>query len=246
MVKRPKYKIENVVASVEADAKIDLNLLARKQRDAEYNPEQFPGLMLRVKSPKATILVFNSGRMVITGLRRESEAEFAVENVVAKIRKAGITVSGKPKITVQNIVASGDLHSRVDLGSDGWLYFSTHRGSTRITTAANHFKGGWIMRFHPQTGKGEIVAEVRPDQLRIVTKDSGPGIADIEQAMQPGFSTAPEWVREMGFGAGMGLNNIQNCADVMRVESEVGVGTRLEIIIHIAENDLAPAKATSA
>ncbi len=113
--KRPKYKIENVVASVEVDAKIDLNLLARKQRDAEYNPEQFPGLMLRVKNPKATILVFNSGRMVITGLRRESEAEKAVENVIAKIRKAGITVSGKPKITIQNIVASGDLHSRVDL-----------------------------------------------------------------------------------------------------------------------------------
>jgi transcription initiation factor TFIID TATA-box-binding protein len=113
--KRPKYKIENVVASVEVDAKIDLNLLARKQRDAEYNPEQFPGLMLRVKNPKATILVFNSGRMVITGLRRESEAEKAVENVIAKIRKAGITVSGVPKITIQNIVASGDLHSRVDL-----------------------------------------------------------------------------------------------------------------------------------
>ena len=101
--KRPKYKIENVVASVEVDAKIDLNLLARKQRDAEYNPEQFPGLMLRVKNPKATILVFNSGRMVITGLRRESEAEKAVENVIAKIRRAGITVSGTPKITIQNI-----------------------------------------------------------------------------------------------------------------------------------------------
>lgn len=115
VTKRPKYKIENVVASVEVDAKIDLNLLARKQRDAEYNPEQFPGLMLRVKNPKATILVFNSGRMVITGLRRESEAEKAVENVIAKIRKAGITVSGTPKITIQNIVASGDLHSRVDL-----------------------------------------------------------------------------------------------------------------------------------
>lgn len=95
------------------------------------------------------------------------------------------------------------------------------------------------------TDGGEIVAEVRPDQLRIVTKDSGPGIVDIEQAMQPGFSTAPEWVREMGFGAGMGLSNIQNCADVMRLESEVGVGTRLEIIIHIPENDLAPASAAS-
>lgn len=52
----------------------------------------------------------------------------------------------------------GKFHSRVDLGSDGWLYLSTHRGSTRITTAANHFSGGWIMRYHPETGKKEIVA----------------------------------------------------------------------------------------
>lgn len=85
------------------------------------------------------------------------------------------------------------------------------------------------------TDGGEIVAEVRPDRVRIEVIDSGPGIPDIEQAMQPGFSTAPEWVREMGFGAGMGLPNIQACADVMRLDSTVGVGTRLEIIIYTDE-----------
>lgn len=78
---------------------------------------------------------------------------------------------------------------------------------------------------------GEIVAEVRPDRVRIEAIDRGPGIPDIEQAMQPGFSTAPEWVRELGFGAGMGLPNIKACADVMRLDSTVGEGTRLEIII---------------
>jgi len=82
------------------------------------------------------------------------------------------------------------------------------------------------------TDGGEIVAEVRPDRVRIEVKDDGPGIADIEQAMQLGFSTAPEWVREMGFGAGMGLPNIKACADVMRLDSKVGEGTRLEIIIY--------------
>ena len=115
MSPRPTFKIENVVASVEVTAKIDLNLLARKQKDAVYNPEQFPGLMLRIKNPKATILVFSTGKMVITGLRSETEAEAAVEKAVGKIRRAGITVAGKPKITVQNVVASGDLHSRIDL-----------------------------------------------------------------------------------------------------------------------------------
>ncbi len=82
------------------------------------------------------------------------------------------------------------------------------------------------------TAGGEIVAEVRPDRVRIEAIDNGPGIPDIEQAMEPGFSTAPEWVREMGFGAGMGLINIKSCADVMRLNSTVDVGTHLEIIIY--------------
>jgi CBS domain-containing protein/anti-sigma regulatory factor (Ser/Thr protein kinase) len=83
------------------------------------------------------------------------------------------------------------------------------------------------------TAGGEIVAEVRPDRVRIEIIDSGPGIPDIELAMQAGYSTAPEWVREMGFGAGMGLVNIKSCSDVMRLDSEVDVGTHLEIIINI-------------
>jgi CBS domain-containing protein/anti-sigma regulatory factor (Ser/Thr protein kinase) len=81
---------------------------------------------------------------------------------------------------------------------------------------------------------GEMVVEIQPDQVHILVKDDGPGITDVEEAMRPGFSTAPEWIREMGFGAGMGLLNIQNCADEMKLESEVGVGTHLEIWFQIS------------
>ena len=80
---------------------------------------------------------------------------------------------------------------------------------------------------------GELIAEVQPEKIRIVAVDSGPGIADVEKALQPGYSTAPEWIRELGFGAGMGLNNIKACADEMHLESKVGVGTRLEIVINL-------------
>lgn len=83
------------------------------------------------------------------------------------------------------------------------------------------------------TEGGELIAEVRPEQIKIKALDDGPGIPDIEKAMQPGFSTAPEWVREMGFGAGMGLNNIQNCSDEMKLESTVGAETHLEAIIYV-------------
>jgi CBS domain-containing protein/anti-sigma regulatory factor (Ser/Thr protein kinase) len=85
---------------------------------------------------------------------------------------------------------------------------------------------------------GEVVAEVRPERIKIDVLDKGPGIPDIEQAMQPGFSTAPRWVREMGFGAGMGLPNIRACADEMKLESKEGVGTHLEIIIYTGETKL--------
>jgi CBS domain-containing protein/anti-sigma regulatory factor (Ser/Thr protein kinase) len=85
---------------------------------------------------------------------------------------------------------------------------------------------------HTERG-GEIVAEISPEHIQIVVVDNGPGIADIEQALQPGFSTAPDWIRELGFGAGMGLSNIRNCADQMNLTSTAGVGTRLEILFRL-------------
>jgi len=110
------YKIENVVATVtvEITEKIDLNQIARKHAEVEYNPERFPGLVMRIEKPRATILIFSTGKMVVTGLRKASEAERVVDKVVKNIRKAGIKLAN-PEITIQNIVASGDLHTNIDL-----------------------------------------------------------------------------------------------------------------------------------
>ncbi len=83
------------------------------------------------------------------------------------------------------------------------------------------------------TNGGEIVAEVRPNRIKIEAMDKGPGIPDIGLAMTPGYSTAPDWVREMGFGAGMGLPNIKACSDKMELKSTVGVGTHLTIYIYL-------------
>ena len=80
---------------------------------------------------------------------------------------------------------------------------------------------------------GELIAEMQPDVIRITVTDHGPGIPDVKQAMSPGYSTAPHWIRELGFGAGMGLANIKKCADYMKLESQLGVGTILEIVIYL-------------
>ncbi|MFO8017538.1 MAG: TATA-box-binding protein [Promethearchaeia archaeon] len=110
------YKIENVVATVVVDIedKIDLVQITRKYADVEYNPERFPGLIMRITEPKATILIFTTGKMVVTGLRKASEAGAVVSKVIKRIKNAGIKLP-EPEITIQNIVASGDLHSFIDL-----------------------------------------------------------------------------------------------------------------------------------
>jgi len=80
---------------------------------------------------------------------------------------------------------------------------------------------------------GNIHVEINTEKINMTLIDEGPGIANIEQAMQMGYSTATPEVREMGFGAGMGLPNIKNNSDEFRIESEVGVGTKLNIVVYI-------------
>ena len=81
---------------------------------------------------------------------------------------------------------------------------------------------------------GYIVAEVRPEQIRVVAHDDGPGIADVALARQPGYSTASPKAREMGFGAGMGLVNAERYADALHVWSAWSIGTRVEMIFDVA------------
>ncbi len=85
---------------------------------------------------------------------------------------------------------------------------------------------------HSETG-GNLVAEINPELIAILAYDSGPGIEDVQAAMQPGWSTAPDWIREMGFGAGMGLVNIKATADEMYLDSWPRKGTKLEAVIYL-------------
>ena len=82
-------------------------------------------------------------------------------------------------------------------------------------------------------GGGEADVSVSEDHVIIVLKDKGPGIPNIEQAMQEGFSTAPDAIRSLGFGTGMGLPNMKRYTDFMNIESEVGKGTTITMTVNI-------------
>lgn len=88
------------------------------------------------------------------------------------------------------------------------------------------------------TNGGLIRVEIEPHQILMETIDDGPGIDDIDLAMTPGYSTAPDSIRELGFGAGMGLKNIDRCVDDMYLDSTPGRGTRLEMRIHMPHEEL--------
>jgi anti-sigma regulatory factor (Ser/Thr protein kinase) len=82
---------------------------------------------------------------------------------------------------------------------------------------------------------GTLHYEVTSGRIHLHLADMGPGIPDLELAMKEGYSTAPDWVREMGWGAGMGLPNIKHNADEFKLDSVMGEGTNLDIVIYIKE-----------
>jgi transcription initiation factor TFIID TATA-box-binding protein len=115
----PKTKaiinIQNVVAAATLNQRIDLNAIVKSFPGVEYRPEQFPGLVFRLKRPKTATLIFNSGKMVCTGAKSEQEARRAVMTVVKELKKGGIIIVSKPDLKVVNIVASARLGGKVDL-----------------------------------------------------------------------------------------------------------------------------------
>ncbi len=112
---KPLVSIENVVASASVDQEINLIDITKKFPDTEYHPEQFPGLVFRLKTPRTATLVFRTGKMVCTGAKSEELAIKAVRTVVQKLRKGGIKIKKDAVITVQNIVAAINLGGKIHL-----------------------------------------------------------------------------------------------------------------------------------
>jgi len=112
-----KIKIENVVASTTLGEELDLQTIALTLDGAEYEPEQFPGLIYRLKDPKTATLLFRSGKVVCTGAKSLEQVEVAIKKVAKQIEKAGVKLKMQPKPDVQNIVASSDLGQEINLNA---------------------------------------------------------------------------------------------------------------------------------
>ncbi|MEM2025494.1 MAG: TATA-box-binding protein [Desulfurococcaceae archaeon] len=109
------YRIENIVATVILEHELDIDLLETELPNLVYKPEQFPGVIFRLERPRATALIFRSGKMVVTGTKSITQLVEAVKRIIRTLDRYGIRVRGKPRVQVQNIVAGGDLNSYVNL-----------------------------------------------------------------------------------------------------------------------------------
>ncbi|MHA2143741.1 MAG: hypothetical protein ACXADD_19865 [Candidatus Thorarchaeota archaeon] len=113
--KKITTKIENIVASVVLNQRLDLDEIAAGMPNVQYDPGDFPGLVYRLEKPKTATLIFSTGNMVYTGAKSEKDVKRAVRKIVKSLNEAGFRMTGRPSIIIQNVVGCGSLGSPVDL-----------------------------------------------------------------------------------------------------------------------------------
>jgi len=108
-------EVVNIVVSTALEHDIPLEKMAAVLSNTEYNPEQFPGLVIRIKDPKTSALIFSSGKVVCTGARSMEKVELSIEKIIESLKKINIHIKIKPEIKIQNIVASGAIGMDLNL-----------------------------------------------------------------------------------------------------------------------------------
>lgn len=108
-------KIVNIVVSTSLEHDVPLEKMAAVLPNTEYNPEQFPGLVIRIKEPKTSALIFSSGKVVCTGAQTLEKVDQSIEKIIQALKRIDIDIKIKPEITVQNVVASGSIGMDLNL-----------------------------------------------------------------------------------------------------------------------------------
>ena len=110
-------KVVNIVVSTSLKHDIPLEKMAATLSNTEYNPEQFPGLVIRIKEPKTSALIFSSGKVVCTGARSMDKVEESIKKIIKSLEKINVKITIKPEIKIQNIVASGSVGMDLNLNT---------------------------------------------------------------------------------------------------------------------------------
>ncbi|RLG42168.1 MAG: TATA-box-binding protein [Thermoproteota archaeon] len=113
--REPEINIQNVVSSADIRQKLNLKEIAQKIKESRYEPNKFPGLVLKLKEPKAALLVFSSGKFVCTGTKSVEESALAVNKAIDLMKQHGIKINNRPLVRAENIVASAKLFLKVDI-----------------------------------------------------------------------------------------------------------------------------------
>ncbi|MBW2996136.1 TATA-box-binding protein [Candidatus Woesearchaeota archaeon] len=114
---KKEIRVVNIVVSTSLEHDIPLEKMAATLSNTEYNPEQFPGLVIRIKEPKTSALIFSSGKVVCTGARSMDKVEESIKKIIQSLKKIGINITIKPVINIQNIVASGKVGMDLNLNT---------------------------------------------------------------------------------------------------------------------------------
>ena len=168
---------------------------------------------------EAAGLLFQSGLPGTNSVRKK-------ETTPATTPSDGLTPIVEYTITSGDFLSAGHVTKKIKQRLENLGVH--HKTVNRVAIAAYEAEVNIIIHAH----NGKMKLQLSPNTIVLTAQDEGPGIPDVDLALQEGYSTAPATVREMGYGAGMGLPNIQRCADDLKIHSEVGNGTRLEIWIH--------------
>jgi transcription initiation factor TFIID TATA-box-binding protein len=200
-----RVRIENVVASASFGAELDLHAIARTLVGAEYAPDEFPGLIYRLKQPKTAILLFHSGKVVCTGGKSWGQVDESVRTVSQLIRKGGQKILGHPEIQVQNIVATSDLESEINLNS-----VAVTLGLDRVEYEPEQFPGLVCRIDEPRVvvllfGSGKLVCTGarRPSDIQLAVRKITEELQDADllrgERTPPKSSPTPSAPKSRGF-----------------------------------------------
>ena len=114
---KKRVEVVNIVVSTSLEHDVPLEKMAATLSNTEYNPEQFPGLVLRIKDPKTSALIFSSGKVVCTGARTMTDVDAAIKKIIKALEKINIKITIDPEIHIQNIVASGAVGMDLNLNT---------------------------------------------------------------------------------------------------------------------------------